>query len=880
MRGSRVAFVGVCVVAVVAVAFWWKGRPHSGSPRPTHATGSGAAVKPASPTTIAAAEPARALVTVSDAKGPLAGATVRLSHDGDVTTLTTGADGSARADHLDAGEWQISATADGHEPAGAKKDLRAGETTKLDLVLGVGGRTLTGVVTDASGGPIGGARIDAAKLDRSVRASNAVASTVTGADGKYKLTVAEGQLLVAASEPSYSPQSRYLEVTAAGATADFQLVPGGVIEGVVRDERSHEPVAAVVVEAGRDTPALFGESATRHVTTNADGRFRVAGLRPGAYSLTAKGAKLAAKSPTLVGLGVAEQVTDVEILVGSAPSIRGVVVDDQGAPAADVEIRSFGPGEDVTGTSDAKGVFVIDGVAPGRYSLVANSDQFMPAGPTRVEVADKDIDGVKITVTRGLHVKGHVERRQVCDVEVDAGMRRPGAMQMMFAPVTTTDDGEFDIGPVHPGALDLKAHCASGDVGAAHVDVTPTLGAVAIEVKAGGSIAGKVVDGQGKPVAAVTVMAGDGERTTIVNGMVSGGIQAVTNARGEFELRGLSQGEYALRVLDRGRPLPTKSDAQVTLGKAEAKTGVTLAVDRPDGAIRGVVVGADGKPIADAWVSLDQSIEDLIAAEPPKGGSRMITVEARDDGESDGGIAPVLTDANGKFEISNLPRVPFTVVAEAQAGKLRGKQTRVVPDARVTVQALGVTELAGTVKPTPGVFTVELDGPTKAQRSFSGNTFSFGRVDPGDYTVSVTSSAGNGRGTVKVKPGQAASIDIALASNAIVVGKLVDPTGKPLGGLPVAVIPDASDGSLRVELSGPPPTSAPDGTFRLEAKAGPSAVLVLVPPRPVSKRGLVLEAGKTFDAGAITVEPPSPTATPRLAPSPPQTAAIDHHVRP
>ena len=144
------------------------------------------------------------------------------------------------------------------------------------------------------------------------------------------------------------------------------------------------------------------------------------------------------------------------------------------------------------------------------------------------------------------------------------------------------------------------------------------------------------------------------------------------------------------------------------------------------------------------------------------------------------------------------------------------------------------------------MFTVELDGPTRAQRSFSGDKFSFGRVDPGDYTVSVTSSAGNGRGTIKVKPGQAATIDIALASNAIVIGKLVDPAGKPLGGLPVAVIPDATDGSLKVELSGPPPMSAPDGTFRVEAKAGPSAVLVLVPPRPVSKRGLILEPGKTL----------------------------------
>jgi hypothetical protein len=230
--------------------------------------------------------------------------------------------------------------------------------------------------------------------------------------------------------------------------------------------------------------------------------------------------------------------------------------------------------------------------------------------------------------------------------------------------------------------------------------------------------------------------------------------------------------------------------------------------------IRGVVTGPDGKPLADAWVSLHQGLEDLVGdADMEHGESRMVQVEMNDDGGAEGGgFAPVLTDANGKFEIANLPRVPWTVLAEAQAGKLRGRQIKVVPDANITIQALGVTELKGTVKPAPGVFAVELEGPTRAQRSFAAadGSFSFGRVDPGEYRVSVTSSAGNGAATVTVKPGQPASVDIALAANATVIGKLVDPSGKPLGGLPVAVIPDANNGQLSVSLSGPPPTSNPD----------------------------------------------------------------------
>ncbi|HET9680895.1 MAG TPA: ABC transporter ATP-binding protein, partial [Candidatus Limnocylindrales bacterium] len=58
---------------------------------------------------------------------------------------------------------------------------------------------------------------------------------------------------------------RYVDVGAAGATADFALVPGGVIEGIVRDERTHEPLPGATVAARRDagTMLLDGVDVTR-----------------------------------------------------------------------------------------------------------------------------------------------------------------------------------------------------------------------------------------------------------------------------------------------------------------------------------------------------------------------------------------------------------------------------------------------------------------------------------------------------------------------------------------------------------------------------------------------------------------------------------------
>ncbi len=880
---------GILIAAVVLAAslgavLWWKLRG-SDTPREVdRGTARGSATQG---TTVAAtagtkdaAKLGRITVVVRGPNGPLVGATVRLSRDGgDVSLLETPVEGSVTSEPLEAGTYSISASAPGHEPTSLEpRELTPGETARVELTLVAGGRLLTGQVTDASGGPIAGARIDAAKLGAMVRPSAAVASTQTGADGKYSLSVSEGQLLVAASEPSYAPQSRYVEVGANGAVASFALVPGGVIEGIVRDEATREPIAAAVVTARRDTAAMqLGERARQQAIAGKDGRFRIAGLRPGAYELAGVAGARVSRAPTIVGLGVAEQVTDIEILVSRAATVRGIVLDENNAPAPGVGVTMFGRGGrggEVEATSDAKGAFVLEGIGAGRYMLTGSGDDYVAMGATRVEVASQDIDGVKVNVRRGAKITGHVEPRQVCEIKLedDDDGGNPMHAISMIAPTTTKADGNFELKPVDLSKYIVSAKCGSGAQGSKRITVAAGTNDVVVPVKGGASIAGTVVDRSGKPVAGITVMAtpgGDTERTTIVNGMVTSGEQTLTNAQGMFELRGLAAGPYRLGALDRGRPVPTDGDESVTLAEGEKKTGVKLSVERSDGVIRGVVTGPDGKPLADAWVSLHVGIDDLLdranreGAGGGGGRSRVVRVESNDDGGGGAGeVAPVLTNASGAFELTGLARVPYTVLAEAKSGELRGQQMRVTPDASITIQALGVTELRGVVKATSPLtwFTLELEGPTREQRTFAtpDGTFSFGRVDPGRYKVSVTSSAGNGEATVTVEPGKPASVEIALAANAIVTGKLVDAAGKPVGGIPVVVIPDQGEGRMQIRIEGPPTTSGPDGTFKIEGKAGPSIVVAMTPPTPTTKKGLVLEPGKTVDIGALTVTPPSP----------------------
>lgn len=874
----------VLLLAALAAAWWWTHRRGDApaTSRVTQPQQAPPASQVAAPRAAPIA-PGTLAVAVSDDAGPIAGATVRLApDDGEVVVVTTGRDGVARAEHLDPGTWRITASAGDHAPGAAPPHrLAAGADDRVGIKLAAGGRPLSGTVTDATGGPIAGARIDAARLTARGAPGDAVATAITGADGKYRMTVAEGALLVAAASPDYAPQARPVDVGAAGAVADFALVPGGVIEGIVRDERSREPVAGARVLARRGPAMLLAETGARGAVSGADGRFRLGGLRPGGWELDASEGARSTRRQTVVGLGVADEVAGIELLIGAAPVVRGRVVDETGTAAPGVLVRALGRGDAGETHADAAGAFVLDGLRPGNYGLDARGDAYLPAGFAHVALADQDVDGVVVKVSRGVALRGHVEPRQVCDVQLEVEERLVHAA--IPPTIATGADGAFTLSPVAPGSARLSARCASGDEGAAQVAVSAGMADAVVPVTPGATIAGRVVDGDGKPAAAVTVVASEvshGERTTISNGVVTSGVQGLTDASGSYKLVGLAPGSYRVGALERGRPVRLRKAAPaVELAAHEHKTGVDLAINRPNGVISGTVTDRDGKPIADAWVSVQPDLVSMLAGDsdgagpPGRPAMRTMMVDSADGAAGDTSIPPALTDAQGRYAIRGLAPATYTVVGESLRGQLRARATDVRPDATVDLKLVAITSLSGTVAGVngpPALFSVELEGPTRTQRSFTDGKFGFDRVDPGSYTVRVTSADGNGQARVDVPADGPATVAITLAANAILVGKLLDPAGAPLAGIPVALVPDTGDGRLQIRLEGPPPTTGADGSFRLEHSAGSVALIVLRPTQPFSKRGIVLAAGRTVDLGAITVDGGGgPGAPPGGPPGPP-----------
>ena len=162
-------------------------------------------------------------------------------------------------------------------------------------------------------------------------------------------------------------------------------------------------------------------------------------------------------------------------------------------------------------------------------------------------------------------------------------------------------------------------------------------------------------------------------------GDVVSGFKAVTSTAGTFEIGSLGAASYRLSVLDTGRLMKTNEDRQ---GRASGWPARDRRRGRRREAVRhdpGTVTGPDGAPIAEAWVAVHQSLRDQWQNACDDPSDCRITGSV---GTGSHQPPPAMTDARGHFELTSLRPGRYQVVAEGQAGKLRGGAADVTTDAR------------------------------------------------------------------------------------------------------------------------------------------------------------------------------------------------------
>lgn len=171
---------------------------------------------------------------------------------------------------------------------------------------------------------------------------------------------------------------------------------------------------------------------------------------------------------------------------------------------------------------------------------------------------------------------------------------------------TSGKDGAFGLGKVAP-VQDLYVQAETADFlsephGPFIVTADGSLADLVIPLTRPrtSSIAGIIVDGAGRPVSGVKLVAWPGKSRYMDLCSVN------SDEDGAFDLTGLVQGDYALipeTAPGSGRWSTADVAAQVPLGLGERVTGIRIVYERAVGAvIAGRVVDRDGKPVSNAHV--------------------------------------------------------------------------------------------------------------------------------------------------------------------------------------------------------------------------------------------------------------------------------------
>ena len=354
------------------------------------------------------------------------------------------------------------------------------------------------------------------------------------------------------------------------------LERGRTIEGRVRDAADQPVPRARLVARSQSSIAssLWDPEANRLETTaDARGRYRLDGVGPGLYTVTARALGGAARNEHV-------RPGAVDFVIQPKASLSGVVLDGDRRPVPGAIVRAepeplYGGSSDM-GKTDAQGRFELLGLDAGTYAMVAYHADFAPAVTSGLRVEGAGHADTTLVLTSGVAVIGRTlgpeEQPVVGRVAVQETSGQPAPRSLVELLRTEAGaDGRFRIEHVPAGAfaLSVMAHGFAGQ--RVEVEVTGResvvdLGDVLLDL--GLAIRGRLRTREGAPVvdAALRAWQPDPQR-----GGTPG--QGSSGSDGAFVLAGLSPGPYMVSVsAPRLRPLPRRRYSQAPTTSSSSST--------------------------------------------------------------------------------------------------------------------------------------------------------------------------------------------------------------------------------------------------------------------------------------------------------------------
>ncbi|MEP6864352.1 MAG: sigma-70 family RNA polymerase sigma factor [Deltaproteobacteria bacterium] len=688
------------------------------------------------------------------------------------------------------GDAIVVAEAPEHAVAWVRVDA-APVADRIVLELGGCSTRVVGIVRDAAGTAIPKARITTLGLG----------GFDAAADGSFVACMSPGWVDVRAE--GYG--GVMFDVSVAGRVHhDVTLVPEGVLVGSVTDEAGRAVGGAHVgafVDAGEHG------CDERSGTSDAEGRFRIAGFTPARYRLVAIAPGMGTRTEVHVTVKSGTATPEVHLVLVTRARVTGRVT-EHGAAAVGARVSIVDRDDGAYAVSGTDGQFVLDGVPLGTLELAAAP--YHVDSPRRVVVDRLELTGVTLEVSRVGLLHGRVVR---------AGAAVTGADVSCGDAHSSSDaTGAYAFSDLADDHCKLVAR--SGDQATAPLDVAissePQV--IDLDLAASSTIRGLIVDARGAPVTdAFLVVRAPAHPSDLCT--------SATDDAGAFACSGLSGGDYELAAYPAPgtRPFHATTNPSIHVDRGgDAK--VTVTVDSELLTIHGTVVDDTGAPIADA----------LVEARTSSTATTSITIEP---------MPTVRTDAAGTFTIERLAAGTYTLSAHAGEGGDTLRAGIAAGATGVELQIARAGSIAGdlvgfTTPPEVTIHRITYGGGVAATATVDGATFTATGLEPGtyrleayDYAASLEADAT----TVVVESGRSAHATLASRARGSVEATVLDATTRaPVPGLycHVAAVSDGQIGCCGWLFGTPGVMSDPGGHLRLESPAGAVRVFCMQSPEP------------------------------------------------
>ncbi|AFE07813.1 hypothetical protein COCOR_07912 [Corallococcus coralloides DSM 2259] len=771
-----------------------------------------------------------------------------------LSRTTSAQDGSFTLEGLPQGTVTLWAL--GSQGAGLLEDVASG-TQDVTLELEAS-QPITGRVVDEDGAPLSHVQVTVLHTGTA-----RFFETKTGADGRFSLgPLPEDTYGLLAAQPGRI--SAWMgEVATGPLPEDVVLYAPRRIVGTVVDGE-HPVAGATVTELDNG----------RVATTDEQGRFTFDGLSPDEYTLKAEQGGLQAHETVVVTEDPRE--VQVTLRLGTVFYVEATVRDTAGKPVAQAEVSAALPRESdeyldphhfkALGTTDEDGRLRLGPLRARDYVFQVVADRMLDLTETRTIASGGP--ALDFVLSPAILVEGIVtDAAGKPVVDASLSLHPPDRTRPVSAPppvytrsfilvhpsreapltfdATSDAEGHFAIKVDQPlsGTLTLEAE---GYLPRTLQVRAPTSG-LKLTLDSGATVRGTVTSSRGTPVNEVDVSlekqepepspgareAPEGEEDDNAFNSERTTFAGSSGEDGRFDIKGLPPGTYAvwMRTTTGGyeRHMP---DRVVLRGSETVELALRLDLD---GRVGGIVVDAEGRPLADVTVEATAKEEEastgrgysplsaktgpdgrfvleplardwdyeLTAAKPGYALPKPPRKEHPDEGPDDETFEQLrarhrrwLEEREGPKLMARAGNMAVRITLAFQ-GRITGRLARKdgTPITRFTVNEEAVRD-------PKGAFTVFVDEPGPQHLTFEATGHALTQRD-----VDVPAGRDVDLGTVSMEEGH------------IIKGRVVDDaTGAPLAGVSISLSLPAADAANAEQASSfADVDTGPDGTFQLPA---------------------------------------------------------------